>query len=98
MPPLTTVADRIDQLALDLRHHKPLYYSGEAAISDAEDDALEGEFRGLLSAHLELVPADNPLGEVGAELPVELYAGARPEVPVLSLEKVPTDADARGAT
>jgi DNA ligase (NAD+) len=93
MPPLTAVSDRIDQLALDLRRHKRLYYSGEPAISDSEYDALEDEFRGLLSAHPELLPADNPLEEVGAELAGELYADARHEVPMLSLEKATTDAE-----
>ena len=66
MSPLTTAADRIDQLAQDLRHHKGLYYLGEPAISDAEYDALEDELRALLDEHPELTPADNPLDEVGA--------------------------------
>jgi DNA ligase (NAD+) len=93
MSPLTAVSDRIDQLAQDLRHHKRLYYSGQPAISDAEYDALEEEFRALLSEHPELTPADNPLEEVGADLAGELYADARHEVPMLSLEKATTDAD-----
>ena len=91
MPPLTAVSDRIDRLAQDLRHHKRLYYSGEPAISDSEYDALEDEFRGLVGEHPELTPADNPLEEVGAELAGELYADARHEVPMLSLEKATTD-------
>jgi DNA ligase (NAD+) len=93
MPPLTAVSDRIDQLAQDLRHHKRLYYLGEPAISDAEYDALEDELRSLLGEHPELAPADNPLEEVGAELAGELYADARHEVPMLSLEKATTDAE-----
>ncbi len=93
MPPLTAASDRIDQLAQDLRHHKRLYYAGEPAISDAEYDALENEFRELLDEHPELSPADNPLEEVGAELAGELYADARHEVPMLSLEKATTDAE-----
>jgi DNA ligase (NAD+) len=93
MPPLTAASDRIDQLAQDLRHHKRLYYSGEPSISDAEYDALEEEFRALIEEHPELTPADNPLEEVGAELAGELYADARHEVPMLSLEKATTDAE-----
>src|SRR6516164_9695498 len=93
MSPLTAVSDRIDQLAQDLRHHKRLYYVGEPAISDAEYDALEDELRELLGEHPELTPADNRLEEVGAELAGELYADARHEVPMLSLEKATTDVE-----
>jgi DNA ligase (NAD+) len=93
MPPLTAVSDRIDQLARDLRHHKRLYYLGEPAISDAEYDALEEELRALVGEHPELTPADDPLEEVGAELAGELYADARHEVPMLSLEKATSDAE-----
>ncbi len=93
MPPLTAASDRIDQLAQDLRHHRRLYYAGEPALSDAEYDALETEFRELLDEHPDLTPADNPLEEVGAELAGELYADARHEVPMLSLEKATTDAE-----
>jgi DNA ligase (NAD+) len=93
MSPLTSVSDRIDQLTQDLRHHKRLYYLGEPAISDAEYDALEEELRALIGEHPELTPADNPLEEVGAELAGELYADARHEVPMLSLEKATTDAE-----
>ena len=96
MSSLTAVSDRIDQLAQDLPHHKKLYYSGEPAIGDAEYDALEDEFRRLIAEHPELTPADNPLEEVGADLAGELYADARHEVPMLSLEKVTTDADLEG--
>jgi DNA ligase (NAD+) len=90
---LTTASDRIDQLAQDLRHHKRLYYAGEPEISDAQYDALENEFRALIAEHPQLTPADNPLEEVGAELAGELYADARHEVPMLSLEKAATDAE-----
>ena len=93
MSPLTAASDRIDQLAQDLRHHKRLYYLGEPAISDPEYDALEDEFRALLDEHPELTPADNPLEEVGAVLAGELYADARHEVPMLSLEKATSDAE-----
>ena len=90
---LTTLSDRLDQLAQDLRHHKRLYYAGEPAISDAEYDALEDEFRALTGEHPELAPADNPLEQVGAELAGELYADARHAVPMLSLEKATSDAE-----
>jgi DNA ligase (NAD+) len=93
MSSLTTASDRIDRLAQDLRHHKRLYYEGEPAISDAEYDALEDEFRALISEHPGLTPTDNPLEEVGAELAGELYADALHEVPMLSLEKATSDAE-----
>jgi len=93
---LTSASDRIDQLAQDLRQYKRLYYAGEPEISDAEYDAPEDEFRALVAEHPELTPADNPLEEVGAELAGELYADARHEMPVLSLEKATTDAELEG--
>jgi DNA ligase (NAD+) len=93
MSSLSTASDRIEQLAQDLRHHKRLYYSGEPAISDAEYDALEEEFRALVAEHPELAPADSPLEEVGADLAGELYADARHEVPMLSLEKASSEED-----
>ena len=93
MSSLTAASDRVEQLAQDLRHHKRLYYSGEPAISDSEYDALEDEFRALIAEHPELMPADNPLEQVGAELAGELYADARHEVPMLSLEKATSDAE-----
>ncbi len=91
MSSLTTASDRIEHLAQELRHHKRLYYEGEPAISDAEYDALEDELRALIAEHPELTPADNPLERVGAHLAGELYADARHEVPMLSLEKATTD-------
>ena len=60
-------------------------------MSDAAYDALEDEFRALIAEHPELTPADNPLEEVGADLAGELYADARHEVPMLSLEKATSD-------
>ncbi|MGA2926310.1 MAG: NAD-dependent DNA ligase LigA [Solirubrobacteraceae bacterium] len=93
MSSLTSVSDRVDRLAQDLRHHKRLYYAGEPVISDAQYDALEDELRALIAAHPELAPADNPLEQVGAELAGELYADARHEVAMLSLEKATTDAE-----
>jgi DNA ligase (NAD+) len=93
MSSLTALSDRIDHLAQDLRHHKKLYYSGEPAIGDAEYDALEDELRRLVAEHPELAPADNPLEQVGADMAGELYADARHEVPMLSLEKVTTDVE-----
>src|ERR1700758_1826509 len=93
MASLTAASDRIEQLAQDLRHHKRRYYSGDPVISDAEYDALEDELRRLMDEHPELTPADNPLEEGGAELAGELYADARHEVAMLSLEKATSDAE-----
>jgi len=86
----TAIGDRIDSLAQELRHNSHLYYLGKEVISDAEYDALEQEFRGLIDAHPEMTPADNPLEEVGASLAGELFDDVRHEVPMLSLEKAHT--------
>ena len=96
MASLTAASDRIEQLAHDLRQHKRLYYSGEPVISDAEYDALEDEFSRLLAEHPELTPADNPLEQVGTDLAGELYADARHEVAMLSLEKATSDVELDG--
>jgi DNA ligase (NAD+) len=52
---------------------------------------LEEEFRALVAEHPELSPADSPLEEVGADLAGALYADARHEVPMLSLEKATSE-------
>ncbi len=66
------------------------YYQGEPLVADADYDAVEDELRGLIEAHPELAPEQNPLDEVGA--PATLHAPVRHSRPMLSLEKATTPA------
>lgn len=86
----TVTSDRLEELAQLIRHHRKLYYAGAEVLSDAEYDALEEEYRQLVSANPGLAPADDPLSEVGAEQDGELFEDVRHEVPMLSLDKAHT--------
>ncbi len=77
--------DRIQELATRLFELRDAYYQGAPLVADAEYDASEDEFRGLVAEHPELTPDPNPLDSVGA--PSVLHAPVRHSRPMLSLEK-----------
>ncbi len=85
--PDPTPAERIETLAADLRRWREEYYAGEPSIDDATFDAAEDELRTLLAEHPDLVPADNPLDQVGAK-PSSARRAIRHARPMLSLAKV----------
>ncbi|MFD4635724.1 NAD-dependent DNA ligase LigA [Lentzea sp. NPDC058436] len=80
-----SAGDRIQELAARIVELRDAYYQGEPLVADAEYDAIEDEFRGLVAEHPELAPEDNPLDHVGA--PSVLHAPVRHSRPMLSLEK-----------
>ncbi|MFD5826517.1 NAD-dependent DNA ligase LigA [Lentzea sp. NPDC060358] len=82
---MSAAGDRIQELAARIVELRDAYYQGEPLVADAEYDAIEDEFRGLVAEHPELAPADNPLDHVGA--PSVLHAPVRHSRPMLSLEK-----------
>jgi DNA ligase (NAD+) len=84
---------RLEEL---LGHHKDLYYNKTPEISDAEYDALEEELRNLREQNKDVanqVAPNSALDQVGAR-PV---AGSevKHNTPMLSLDKVHTEADLR---
>jgi DNA ligase (NAD+) len=84
---------RIADLAEQITDLRDAYYRGEPKAADADYDALEDELRGLLEAHPDLTPADNPLDRVGA--PSTLHDPVRHSRPMLSLEKASTPEQVR---
>ncbi|MBF6209672.1 NAD-dependent DNA ligase LigA [Nocardia puris] len=84
------IGERIQQLADRVVALREAYYQGEPLVADADYDAVEDELRGLIEAHPELAPEQNPLDEVGA--PATLHAPVRHSRPMLSLEKATTPA------
>lgn len=89
------VGERIAQLETKIAYHKELYYNeGVPEISDAEYDALEDELSDLRNKNPEIasrVAPNSVLDQVG----VAPVAGAevRHSTPMLSLDKVHTEAD-----
>lgn len=90
VPSESDLLDRIESIVQEIQHHRHLYYLGQEVISDAEYDALEEELRGIVSAHPNLSPIDNPLEKAGTDLSGGLFEDVRHEVPMLSLEKAHT--------
>ena len=80
-------AARVAALAPELRRLREEYHRGVPSVDDATYDALEDELRGLLTAHPELAPAENPLEQVGAP-PAPNRRSVRHARPMLSLAKV----------
>ncbi|MEU9507774.1 NAD-dependent DNA ligase LigA [Micromonospora sp. NPDC048170] len=77
--------ERIQELADQIVVLRDAYYRGSPLVADAEYDAIEDEFRGLVDAKPEWVPDPNPLEQVGA--PAVLHTPIRHSRPMLSLEK-----------
>ena len=72
---MSAAGDRIQELAARIVELRDAYYQGEPLVADAEYDAIEDEFRGLVAKHPKLAPKDNPLDHVGA--PSVLHAPVR---------------------
>lgn len=84
--------DRAASLEEELRRHKKLYYDGSPEITDAEYDALEAELNALYELDPDRRPDNSVLDEVGAPVG-ELFDPVRHAHPMLSLDKVHSDAD-----
>ena len=87
------VADRIDELRNELRHHEHLYYVLDAPeISDAEYDKLMNELKRIEADHPDLVTPDSPTQRVGGK-PAEGFAKVRHSRPMLSLDNAYSEED-----
>ncbi len=82
------VRERIAELSARIVELRDAYYRGTPLVADADYDALEDELRGLIAAHPDAAPSENPLERVGA--PAVLHAPVRHSRPMLSLEKATT--------
>ena len=89
------IADRVEALRDQLRHHEYLYYVLDAPeISDAEYDALTRELQSLEQAHPELVTPDSPTQRVGGK-PREGFVKIAHSSPMLSLDNALNEAELR---
>jgi DNA ligase (NAD+) len=90
-----TVTREITVLRQQLEEHAWRYYVLDApVISDAEYDRLFNTLKSLESAHPELITADSPTQRVGAK-PADGFAEAKHLLPMLSLDNVFSDEEAR---
>lgn len=88
-------AQRAGELRELLRYHNHRYYVlDDPEISDAEYDALLRELQGIEAEHPELVTPDSPTQRVGAA-PLDAFAEARHEQPMLSLANVFSEEELR---
>ncbi len=88
-------AQRAGELRELLRYHNHRYYVlDDPEISDAEYDALLRELQGIEAAHPELVTPDSPTHRGGAA-PLDAFAEARHEQPMLSLANVFSEEELR---
>ena len=82
------IKQRIDQLRSEIEHHDHCYYVlNQPEITDAQYDGLLLELSDLEIWHPELITPDSPTQKVGGR-PVEGFAKAAHEIPMLSLGNV----------
>ncbi|QJU56598.1 NAD-dependent DNA ligase LigA [Sphingomonas sp. AP4-R1] len=86
-------AARLEQLAAEIAHHNRLYHDQDAPeISDGDYDALIRENLALEGAFPDLVRADSPNAQVGAE-PTSALGKVRHAVRMMSLDNGFSDED-----
>ena len=86
-------SDELTHLAVELARHDALYHGKDAPeISDAEYDALRQRNAAIEARFPELVRADSPSLNVGAE-PAGAFTPVRHSRPMLSLDNVFSDDD-----
>ena len=84
----SSVKSKISKLREEIRQHNYSYYVlDEPTIPDAEYDKLLRELQRIEEAHPKLITTDSPTQRVGAK-PLDAFAPAKHEVPMLSLGNV----------
>ena len=78
--------NRVEELREQVRHHNRRYFiDDDPEISDADYDALFAELRELEERYPQLVTADSPTQQVGAEVEQTTFAVVEHRLPLLSL-------------
>ena len=78
--------NRVEELREQVRHHNRRYFiDDDPEISDADYDALFRELRGIEERYPQLVTADSPTQQVGAEVEQTTFAVVEHPLPMLSL-------------
>ena len=89
------IAERIEALRAEIRHHEELYYLHDAPeISDAEFDRLMRELIELETRHPEFQDPTSPTARVGGR-PAEGFETVDHAAPMLSLDNAYGEADLR---
>jgi DNA ligase (NAD+) len=89
------VADQIESLREQIRHHNYLYHVLDAPeIPDIEYDRLVRELQALESERPDLVTPDSPTQRVGAK-PIEAFGTIEHRLPMLSLDNAFSEAELR---
>ena len=89
----SSVKTKINKLREEIRQHNYSYYVlDEPTIPDVEYDKLLRELQKLELEHPKLITPDSPTQRVGAK-PLDAFAPAKHEVPMLSLGNVFSDDD-----
>ena len=89
------VADEIDRLRAELRHHDYLYHvEARPQLLDEEYDRLFGRLKALEELHPDLIAPDSPTQRVGAEPQGQLETLSH-SVPMLSLDSTQDEAVVR---
>lgn len=82
----SNVAQRVEQLRGEIRHHDYQYYVAAAPeITDLQYDRLLDELKQLEAAHPELITSDSPTQRVG-DRPVSQLQPVTHRVPMLSID------------
>ena len=78
--------NRVEELREQVRHHNRRYFiDDDPEISDADYDALFRELRELEERYPQLITADSPTQQVGAEVEQTTFAVVEHQLPLLSL-------------
>lgn len=95
MPNKENVADVIEDLRNQIRHHDELYYQKAAPeISDQDYDALLRQLVELETAHPDLITPDSPSQRVGGK-PIEGFTPVRHAQRMMSIDNTYDEAEVR---
>lgn len=91
----TTIAQQIESLRQQIRHHDELYYQqAHPEITDDAYDALLKQLGDLEAQHPELKTPDSPTQRVGGA-PIESFQSLRHAIRMLSIDNTYTEAEIR---
>ncbi len=93
--PSSSLADELESLRQQIRHHDDLYYQkAQPEISDKAYDALLKELLELEAAHPELVTPDSPSQRVGGK-PIDGFASVTHAIRMMSIDNTYDETEVR---
>ena len=89
------IAQKIEQLREQIRHHDYLYYAlNKPVITDQEYDKLFKELEQLEKEHPEMVTPESPTQRVGGKA-ISEFASVKHSIPMLSIDNTYNEAELR---